>query len=848
MLSRSLGLQFRALWLASVILALGTMSRAQAQYTYELFRTFGATADSGANPNAAAMEASNGRIYGTTAFGGSTNLGTIYRCEKDGSSYAVLHTFEGPEGRKPLSRLAQSANGTLLGSASEGGKNGKGTIFAILADGTGYQVLHDFAADGSEGATPVGSLVPSGNGMLYGTTYEAGQFGGGTVFELAADGSTFRVLHHFGASAGDGLRSQCTLIEGTDSMLYGTTQVGGSSGAGTVFRIAKTGQNYQVLKNFNPNTEGAEAPGGVILGSDGRLYGILYTAGTKGGGAAYSLKTDGTDYKTVHAFAASEGTEFLAPLAESKDGFLYAVSSRGGAQNVGGIYRFKKDGTQFSTIRSFTLDVGDIRYGIAEVIQASDTKLYVTTPLGGNFNSGALARMATDGKSFEVIKHFSRGGDDAAHPRGELISASNGFLYGTTEGGGPADRGTVYRVRPDGSEYGVLLTFGQVAADAGLPAAGVIEANDGLLYGTTRQGGTANLGTVFRIAKDGSGYQILHNFAGGTTDGSGPFAKVIQGDDGRLYGVCTEGGTANKGLIFRMNRDGTGFSVLRSFTGSGGDGSTPAGELTQARDGVLYGVTYDGGKNGGGTVFKINPDGSGYLVLRAFSGTSEPATPWGGVLAASDGRLYGTSTAGGTKSQGTIYAMNRDGTGFVVLANLGATATDGARPIAKLVETNEGLLWGTCNTGGQAGNGTVFAISRDGTGYATVHDFGSGNQGSSPVAGLTILSEGILYGSGYAGGSRGQGSLFRLSSASTASIVAFGVDPTGRAIMQVRAVPGWGCHLDATDVISGTVWSEAAAVRASNTGEATLVDTAAPGHPNRFYRLRASPGLAVAAE
>ena len=211
MLSRSLGSQSRALWLAGVILALGTMGRAQAQYTYELFRTFGATADSGANPNAAPMQAIDGRIYGTTAFGGSTNLGTIYRCETNGANFSVLHTFEGPEGRKPLSRLAQTADGTLIGSASEGGQFGKGTIFGILANGSGYQVLHHFAADGSEGATPVGALLPSNNGMLYGTTYEAGQFGGGTVFELAANGSSFRVLHHFGAAAGDGLRPQCTL-------------------------------------------------------------------------------------------------------------------------------------------------------------------------------------------------------------------------------------------------------------------------------------------------------------------------------------------------------------------------------------------------------------------------------------------------------------------------------------------------------------------------------------------------------------------------------------------------------------------------------------------------------------
>ena len=223
------------------------------------------------------------------------------------------------------------------------------------------------------------------------------------------------------------------------------------------------------------------------------------------------------------------------------------------------------------------------------------------------------------------------------------------------------------------------------AGEAGFtPVGRLLEGSDGALYGTTAYSfAPVDVGGVaFRVNKNGSGYQVLHRF-GDAGDGWGLFGGLVEASGGVLYGATYSGGSNGSGTVFRMSRDGSGYGILLHFGANAGEGRNP-GELMLASDGVLYGTTRYGGAftnaagDGLGTVFKLNQDGSGYSVIHHFGSVpSDGANPVSALVEGSDGRLYGTTEFGGSNSLGTVFRLNTDGSDYAVLRNLGADAADG---------------------------------------------------------------------------------------------------------------------------------------------------------------------------
>lgn len=820
----------------------------ESQSTFEQLHSFGLSADSGAYPTAAPIEGLDGGLYGSTALGGIANMGSLYRVKKDGSDFRYILSFRGADGRSPTAPLVQDVSGRLFGTAEGGGVADQGVVYRVLPDGTGFKVLKDFDGGGSEGRRPYGGFLLASDGFLYGATYEGGLYGGGTIFKLGTDGEDFIVICHFGGSDTDGRHPRGALIEGTDGMLYGTTEAGGVEGNGTVFALSKYGFGYQVVRSF-AMSDGQGAYGGIIEGQDGRLYGTLYTGGPQGGGVAYALNTDGTEFTIIRAFSQSEGYGFSARLTQSSNGALLAVASYGAANNVGGVLRFMSDGSEFTTLRAFVAQADNLYNGITPVAIASDGRLYFTTPVGGRDAVGGLGRMSADGTEYSVLKSFSRSGTAATYPRGELIRGTNGALYGITERGGNWDHGTVFRVGSDGAGYSIIHSFGGSPGDPADPRAGVIEGRDGFLYGTTRLGGAGDHGAIFRLPRDGSNCQVLHSFRGtqgSPADGAEPYARLIEGADGMLYGVASQGGTADQGAVFRLGKDGSGYSVLRSFLGGNADGATPASALLEAHDGVLYGVTYGGGPQGAGSVFRIHTDGSNYQVLHVFSSTAQsPANPWGALIQASDGRLYGTSYSGGAGG-GTVFSLASDGTDLQVVVSLPANPSGGVNPIGSLIEAGDARLWGTSYQGGGAiDSGTVFSVRKDGSDYQTHHALaGATDEGSGPSGGLLGFADGVFYGVTTLGGRADSGSLFRICSPSAVRIANLSLNTPGTSTITGNAPSGWICHLELTESLSASPsWSLVGIQQADQAGKAVFLDTAGGGHAMRFYRLRGTPAL-----
>jgi uncharacterized repeat protein (TIGR03803 family) len=739
-----------------------------------------AHAQDGANPRAALIQGLDGMLYGTTGAGGVGGFdgGTVFQMAPDGTGFTVLHSFGGSptDGFDP-GGLIQGPDGTLYGTTSGGGANSWGTIFQIAPDGSGYTLLYQFHPNARDGGRyPIGGLIQGADGTLYGTTNRGGTSDYGTVFRVGPDGSGDAVLHSFTGST-DGVNPRAGLMQGSDGTLYGTTY-GTSVGYGTIFQIAPDGSGFTVLHRFiGAPTDGGFPLAGLIQGPDGTLYGTTQRGGPTTDGTVFQIAPDGSGFTFLHTFTGTDGREPSAELIQGADGTLYGTTAYGGSGNCasglgcGTIFRLAPDGSGFTILYNFIGGPIDGANPRAGMIQGADGLLYGTTANGGPVDRGTVFQIAPDGSGFTLLHSFT-GTTAAANPYAGLIQGSDGTLYGTTANGGRVGHGTVFQMAPDGSGFTQLYSFTGGPTDGATPYAGLIQGPDGTLYGTTAgtifQGSSViSRGSVFRMAPDGSGFTQLHNFTD-TPDGDEPRAGLILGADGMLYGTTIQGGSAGYGTVFRIAPDGTGFALLHSFTRTATDGGYPSGSLIQGSDGAIYGTTQQGGGDqfgGAGTVFKMAPDGSGFTILHSFTGNppDEGADPEAGVIQGSDGTLYGT-TRQSYFGVGTLFKMAPDGSGFTVVHRFTGGPTGGAYPRAGLIQGSDGTLYGTTEGGGSVDNGTVFQVAPDGSGFTLLHSFTNRpTDGAAPDAGLIQGSDGTLSGTTVVGGAVGRGTVFKMA-------------------------------------------------------------------------------------
>jgi uncharacterized repeat protein (TIGR03803 family) len=792
----------RSLFMPLTLLA-ATLEAGLAQTSYQRLKSFGRPELSGAEPHAALVEGSGGVWYGTTELGGAANLGTIFHINADGSGYQVLHSFgPAPDAAWPYGRLVAGGDGAVYGTTVFGGSNGLGTVFKVGTNGSGYAVLHHFSTNRWDGENPYGGLLVGGDGALYAATAGGGTNGVGTVFKLSTDGTGYTLLHSFSTNGSDG-RFPGELIQGLDGALYGMTRRGGVSNAGTMFTLGTDGGSYAVLRSFDaPAGDGGSHHAGLMQGSDGTLYGTMYSGGTNTLGAVFKLTTNGSDYAVLHKFTASgfDGQNPDGRLVQGADGTLFATTVKGGTNGYGTLFQISTNGTGYTVLRSFGSAAGDGQCPSDTLALGSDGALRGTTLFGGAHNEGTVFRISPDGSGYSVLRSFASSGDDGQTPRGRLIRGSDGGLYGTTASGGSAGAGTVFKLTLNDSNCTVLHDFGSTTADGQRPLGGLLEALDGALYGTTSEGGDNGVGTVFKLTRDGSSYLVLHSFSA-APDANLPSGTLTQGPDGKLYGVSGGGGSNDVGTVFGLDTNGGSYSVLHHFSTNGTGGWGPVGGLALGRDGVLYGTTADGGSNTCGTVFRMGTDGSGYTVLRTFrTNNVDGRTPYAGLIQGVDGAFYGTTRFGGSTNAGTLFRLNSDGSGYAVIHAFGLSGSDGQEPFGELSQGTDGMWYGTTCYGGafatptnDSDMGTVFWCSPDGANYRTVQSFGAtGNNGRNPSAGLYQGPDGFLYGTAELGGDLNSGTVYALGLAPVLigqpqdRVVLLG----GTAVFNVTAVGG----------------------------------------------------------
>jgi len=521
---------------------------------------------------------------------------------------------------------------------------------------------------------------------------------------------------------------------------------------------------YYTTDGTTPTTASAQYTGAMTVDSNQTFHAIAVAPGFSQSPTARAIYEIAPFVTPTPIFSPAAGAYSTAQTVSISDIFTGAP-----------IY-YTTDGTTPTT--ASTLYTGAIAVSSTETLRT-------IAAAAGRTQSAVASATYTFAPTESVLYFFGTGNEDGVLPRGGLIQGSDGNFYGTTEFGGEGGEGAVFKITPAGVES-VLYSFASgtnYATDGFYPWAPLIQASDGNFYGTTVYGGVHNQGTVFKITPLGV-ETALYSFSGGT-DGSAPYAGVIQGGDGNFYGTTEAGGVNNAGTVFKVTPAGVETPLYSFGTNGSMDGAQPYARLIEGRDGNFYGTTVAGGTTGSGTVFKITSAGV-ETVLHSFtwpaSGSTDGAFPYAGLVEGSDGNFYGTTVFGGSDTAcfvglngcGVVFKIMSSGVETVLYIFSGSLdgGPDGAGPYAPLIQGSDGYFYGTTQSGGTTGSGTVFKVTRAGV-ETVLHSFSGGvgdnTDGAFPTSALIEGSDGNFYGTTSKGGgntyliSQGEGTVFKLT-------------------------------------------------------------------------------------
>ena len=742
----------KANYIALLFLAASTLP-AQGPWTETVVNSFVALWPKGAAPLGGVIRDAAGNVYGTTAQGGAYNLGTVFKLDPSGHE-TVIYNFQGVTesvayDANPNSRLTTDAQGNLYGTADY-------EVFKI--DGFGHEtILGAFPTGGVSGGVV---LDPSGN--AYGVDSMEGGYRKGLVFRLSPTGN-YRPLYSFSGFA-DGGEPTGGLIRDANGTLFGTTAKGGTAGFGTVYMLDSSGKET-VLYSFTGGADGGEPLTGVIRDGSGNLYGTTNLGGASGFGVVFKIDALGRE-TVLYSFTCSSAGHDSSGLTRDAQNNLYGTS-----HECGGPYGavFKVDPTGQETIVYGFEGGASGAYPTNGVFLDAAGNFYGTAERAGDVEGQGVVYRVDAAGAETVLTSFPLGASGGANPEITVILDASGNLYGTTTNGGTSGYGgVIYKVSNTGQET-VLSNLPGGPIETELPF-GLVRDAVGNLFGTTATNDTF-LGIVYEFTNTGQ-FTTLHQFTA-PLDGFSPIGSLALDAQGNLYGATVKGGSFGEGTIYKVDPAGNE-TVLYSFGGYNSDAANPAGGVILDGAGNLYGMTSSGGAFYSGAVYELTPSGQERVVF-SFRGMTGGYEPVGSLAIDPAGNLYGATTFGGLINApdylgyGVVFKLDPNGVQTVLYAFTGEA--DGYEPESGVTLDAAGNLYGTTSLGGNVdscalgvvdyGCGVVYKITPAGA-ESVLYAFTGGADGANPYASVTLDSQGNLYGTTLQGGTSEGGVIFKL--------------------------------------------------------------------------------------
>ncbi len=607
-----------------------------------------------------------GKLYGTTTAGGTNYNGVIFSVNQDGTNFKVIYNYRRTVTSR--SRPAISPNGKL---------------YAVISDS-----LFNIAMDSSS-ATFITSIAPNANGLVFdneGWVYglanrQQNQIDVRFVFRIKEDGSQYTVIHEFDPAIEGYLDVSNTLICITPTQRIFLT-VGGSGYPKTGFLVSmrKDGSDFKIVKSFTnadeatyglyPNTYGS------VTHYNGKIIFTTVSGGSGNNGTILSYDTLLSRLTIIFSFPNFAGSTLAEANPQVINGKLFGVA-------LDGLYNVNLNGTNYQKLNKIPLVAGFI-------LDTSSGKIFYCSN-GGKYKKKYLVEIDVPNNTNTDIHSFSNLPD--GYNPGGVIKATNGLLYGITKNGGAAGGGTLFKMNIDGSGFKTIKDFS--GNDGQSPFGQLFNGSDGKIYGICRKSGIDGLSDsmlLFGIKTDGTNYSVLHLFDNQITGTVVP--ELTEGAGGQLFGILSlPDQFPPSPSIFRINKDGSGYSILKTLSQTGSDGiNSNHGPIYY--NGYLYGVCTNFGNSASsnGSIFRISENGTDFSVIKYFTiDGADGATPEGGLTLASDKKLYGITTNYGANYLGTIFSINPEDRSFKLIDNL--NGNDGISPESKFLAASDGKLY-----------------------------------------------------------------------------------------------------------------------------------------------------------
>ncbi len=710
----------------------------------------------GRNPKSVFTQASNGKIYGTTQFGG-THLcsfpwyqyqkysGVIFEYDPSNEDYTVLFNFNDTiTGCWPTSAPVLASNGKLYGVTPGVGGSSQhyGTVYSYdISSGT-YTKIHSFGHSNNDGKNPVGNLLIASDGKIYGVTSNGGFQDKGTIFKIDPATDIYTKTKDMWTSWSapkSGQDAKSGLIQAPDGIMYGTTESGGnyppnySYAFGNIYKYDPSTNVATNLFGFSNDSLGKNPTGAPVLVGTNYLFCVTHQyyqiPGTYNQEPHYYLWRYNISSGTATVVDSIANGTFNQDITLNSNNKILITGKDYNISSAIRIWEFNPNNNTRTLIDSNN----NLKYLYRGFMQASNGKYYA----GGTFPDGQTSYSTYSNGSFveydasnhNVIEKFRFSEPiDGISPEGDLLMASNGKMYGLTSKGGVFNKGVIFEFNPSNDSYTKLKDLDSLTGYE--PKGSLMEASNGKLYGMTSRGGTNSYGAIFEIDTTNWTFTKKADFTNSIHSTRG---RLVEAWDGNLYGLSSYG----YGRLFQYNI--TTGTITSKYTFSNNDGTNPSGSLTLANNGKLYGLTEDGGASyySHGTLFEFDPATSTFTMKKELYNYTGYHSQGNTPLLGSDGKIYLLISNGGSGNTeyngGTIDEYIPGATSVTNKATFSVNNT-GSKPFGDLMEAANGKLYGYTYVGGANNKGTLFEYNRA-TGTITKKVDFNGSNGANPMYG-----------------------------------------------------------------------------------------------------------------